>query len=98
AADAAFLEAKCREVGAYDAETDVARTAARCRASGDETHGERFGDLARALGRESHWLRAAPETIAALVWNRLRRYGWTAGDLDAQFRVPAAADFLRVRH
>src|SRR5262249_8169708 len=61
AADVAFLEAKCREVGVDDAEADVARTAARCRASGDEAHGERFGDLARALGRESHWLRAAPE-------------------------------------
>ena len=98
AADVAFLEAKRREVGVDDAEADVARTAARCRASGDETHGERFGDLARALGRESHWLRAAPEAIAALVWNRLRRYGWTVSDLDAQLRVPAAVDFLRVRH
>jgi hypothetical protein len=57
AADVAFLEAKCREVGVDDAEADVAKAAARCRASGDETHGERFGDLARALGRESHWLR-----------------------------------------
>ena len=98
AADVAFLEAKCREVGVDDAEADVVRAAARCRASGDETHGERFTDLARAPGRESHWLRAAPEATAALVWNRLRRYGWTASDLDAQLRVPAAADFLRVHH
>jgi WD40 repeat protein len=98
AADVAFLEAKCREVGVDDAEADVARTAARCRASSDEVHGERFADLARALGRESHWLRAAPEATAALVWNRLRRYGWTASDLDAQLRMPAATDFLRVRH
>jgi hypothetical protein len=98
AADVTFLEAKCREVGVSDAETDVARTTARCRASGDEAHGERFSDLARALGRESHWLRAAPEATAALVWNRLRRYGWTVGDLDAQLRLPAAADFLRVGH
>ncbi len=98
AADVAFLEAKCRELGVDDAEADVARTAARCRASGDETHGERFDDLARALGRESHWLRATPEATAALIWNRLRRYGWTASDLGAQLRVPAAAYFLRVRH
>ncbi len=97
AADVAFLEAKCRDMGVDDAEADVARTAARCRASGDETHGERFGDLARALGRESHWLRAAPEATAALVWNRLCRYGWTASDLNVQLRVPATADFLRVR-
>src|SRR5262249_30924092 len=93
-----FLEPKCRELGVHDTESDVARTAARCRASGDEVHGERFADLARALGRESHWLRATPEVTAALVWNRLRRYGWTASDLDAQLRVPAAADILRVRH
>ena len=98
AADVVFLEAKCRELGAHDAEGDVARTAARCRASGDEAYRERFTDLAKALGRESHWLRAAPEATAALVWNRLRRYGWTAIDLDAQLRVPVAADMLRVRH
>ncbi len=98
AADVGFLEAKCREFGVHDAETDVARTAARCRASGDEAHGEHFADLARALGRESHWLRAGPEATAALVWNRLRRYGWTASDLDAQLGIPATADMLRVRH
>jgi hypothetical protein len=45
AADMAFLEAKCRELGAHDAEADVARTAAWCRASGDEAHGERLTDL-----------------------------------------------------
>ncbi|HEY0479817.1 MAG TPA: hypothetical protein VGD37_20000 [Kofleriaceae bacterium] len=61
-------------------------------------HAERLGDLARALGRGSHWLRAAPEATGALVWNRLRRYGWTASDLDAQLGVPPAADMLRVRH
>jgi hypothetical protein len=70
AANVGFLEAKCRgtdmhdseadkarrrEMGVRDAETDVARTAARCRASGDGVHGERFADLERALGRESHW-------------------------------------------
>ncbi|HET7502486.1 MAG TPA: AAA family ATPase, partial [Kofleriaceae bacterium] len=98
AADVAFLEAKCREVGVDNTEADVAQTAARCHASGDEAHGERFADLARALGRESHWLRAAPEATTALVWNRLRRYGWTASDLDAQLQVPAAAEMLRVRH
>jgi hypothetical protein len=98
AADMGFLEAKYREIGVHDTEDDMARTASRCRASGDEAHGERFRDLARALGRESHWLRAAPEGTAALVWNRLRRYGWTASDLDAQLRVPAAADMLRMRH
>ena len=98
AADVAFLAAKCREVRVHDTESDVAQTAARCRASGDEVHGERFADLARALGRESHWLRVAPEATAALVWNRLRRYGWTASDLDAQLRVLPAAKMLRVRH
>jgi WD40 repeat protein len=98
AADVTFLEAKCREVGAHDAEADVARTAAQCSVSGDETHGERLADLARALVRESHWLRAAPETIGALVWNRLRRSGWNASDLDAQLRMPDGREFLRVRY
>ena len=98
AADVAFLQAKCRELGVHDAEADVARVAARRRASGDEEHGGRLVDLARALGRESHWLRAAPEATTALVWNRLRRSGWSASELDAQLRVPEGVEFLRVRH
>jgi hypothetical protein len=98
AADVAFLEAKCRELGVHDAEADVVRTAARCRASGDEVHGGRLAELARALGRESHWLRAAPEATTALVWNRLSRSGWSASELDAQLRVPKNVAFLRVRH
>jgi hypothetical protein len=75
ASDLAFVEAKCRELGAHEAEADVERAAERCRGSGDETLAGRFDDLARALGRESHWLRAAPEATAALVWNRLRQSG-----------------------
>jgi hypothetical protein len=98
AADVAFLEAKCRELGAHDAEADVSRAAARCHASGDEAHGDRFAELARALGGESHWLRAAPEATTALVWNRVRRSGWSARELDAQLGVPECVEFLRVRH
>ena len=98
AGDLAFLEAKCRELGAYEAEADVARAAERCRASGDEALRRRFDDLARALVRESHWLRAAPEATAALVWNRLRQSGWSAVEIDQQLRVPARSTFLRVRH
>jgi WD40 repeat protein len=98
AADVAFLEAKCRELGVHDAEADVARAAARCRASGDEARVDRFAELARALGRESHWLRAAPEATAALVWNRLRRSGWSPNELDTQLQVPKRLEFLRVRH
>jgi WD40 repeat protein len=98
AADMGFVEAKCRELGAHDAEADLARVAERCRASGDETLYGRFGDLARALGRESHWLRDAPEATAALLWNRLRQSGWSADDIDHQLQVPADAIFLRVRH
>jgi len=32
-----------------------------------------------------------------MVWNRLRRLGWSTRDLNAQLRVPESADFLRVR-
>jgi WD40 repeat protein len=98
AADVSLLEARCRELGVAEAEADVTRLAARCRASGDEALGQRADDLARALARESHWLRAAPEAITALVWNRLRRLGWSASDLHEQLRVPEGANFLRVRH
>jgi WD40 repeat protein len=98
AADTSFLEAKCRELGAHETEADVARVAERSRASDDAEVAQRFGDLARALTRESHWLRTAPEATAALVWNRLRRSGWSASDLDGQLRIPVETSFLRVRH
>lgn len=98
AADMSFIEAKCRELGVHEAEASVMRTAERCRASGDEAIRKRLLDLARALGRESHWLRVAPEATAALVWNRLQQSGWSIDDIDAQLHVPAAARFLRVRH
>ncbi len=91
AADMGFVEAKCREIGAHEAEVDVARTGERCRASGsgDEALRRRFADLARALARESHWLREAPEATAALVWNQLRRSGWSAENLDQQLLLSA---------
>jgi hypothetical protein len=51
AADASFLEAKRRELGAHEAEADVARAAERCRAAGDEALRGRFDDLACSLAR-----------------------------------------------
>jgi hypothetical protein len=98
AADMSFLEAKCRELGAHEAEIDVERVTERCRARGDEALRERFGDLDRALARESHWLRAAPEATAAQVWNRLRQLGWSADELGQQLQIPVGSRFLRVRH
>jgi len=98
AGDLSFLEAKCCELGVHETEADVTRLAERCRTSGDDLLRPRAGDLARALARESHWLRAAPEATAALVWNRLRRFGWSVDELDEQLRVPDGASFLRVRH
>jgi WD40 repeat protein len=98
AGDLRFLEAKCRELGVDETEADVARLAERFRASGDDVLGQRAGELARALARESHRLRAAPEATTALVWNRLRRFGWSANELDGQLQVPEGASFLQVRH
>ncbi|HET9624419.1 MAG TPA: AAA family ATPase [Kofleriaceae bacterium] len=94
ATDTGFLAAKCRELGVDATEADLWRIATRCLVRGDESQGERLVDLAQAVGREAYWLREAPEAIAALLWNRLRRYGWTASELDAELRAPA--DFLRV--
>jgi hypothetical protein len=98
AADMSFLDARCRELGAHEAEADVARMAERCRASGDHVLRKRFADLARALGRESHWLRSAPDATAALIWNQLRQSGWSTADLEQQLRLPPGAGFLRLRH
>src|SRR5262249_41621524 len=98
AADMSFLEAKCRDLGAHEAEADVAWAAERCRTSGDELLRRRFDDLVRALGRESHWLRAAPDAAGALVWNRLRQSGWSTDDLEQQQLLSTGAVFLRVRY
>jgi len=98
AADMSFMEAKCRELGPHEAEADVARATERCALSGNEALRGRFEDLTRALGRESHWLRAAPEATAALVWNRLRRSGWRVDEIEQQLQLPAGVSFLRVRH
>ena len=98
ASDTSFLEAKCRELGAHEMEADVARVTEACRSGGDAAIGGRFIDLTRALSRESHWLHAAPEATPAVVWNRLRRSGWSEHDLRKQLRVPAETAFLRVRH
>lgn len=99
AGDVSFLEAKVRELGVGETEADVVRVAVRCLAMADGVHGRRFDELARALARDSHWLRRAPEAIASLVWNRLRRAGWSTSELDAQLCIAAErAGFLRVRH
>jgi WD40 repeat protein len=98
ATDLGFLEATCRELGVHEVEADLARAAKRRRESGDEALRRRFDDLAQALAREANRLRAAPEATAALLWNRLRRSGWSVADLDAHLRVPAGASFLRIRH
>ena len=98
AADLTFIEAKCREHGVHEAEADVASAAERCPESVDHRQHKRFADLARAVRRESHWLRAAPGATAAVVWNRLRQAGWSAADLDQHLRVAPEATFLRLRH
>ena len=98
AADLGFLEATCRELGAHEAEADLARVAERCRASGVAALRRQFDDLARAIERESHWLRAAPEATAALLWNRLRQSGWSTDEIEQQVQLPAGSKFLRVRH
>jgi WD40 repeat protein len=97
AADTTFLEAKYRGQGARATELDVVRVATRARTSGDAGVRRGFGDLARTLVRESRWLRAAPRALAGIVWNRLRRLGWSVEELEAQLRLPEAS-FLRVRH
>lgn len=94
AADLTFIEAKCRELGSNEAEADVARAAGRC-PSVHPGHHQRFADLARAIRRESHWLRAAPESSPAVLWNRLRQAGWSVPDLDQHLRV-GPETFLRL--
>ncbi|HEX2687179.1 MAG TPA: CHAT domain-containing protein [Kofleriaceae bacterium] len=99
AGDLGFLEAKCRALGVHDVESDVGDAAERCRGHGDDAIGRDLSDLSRALGRESHWLRDEPNALAAQLWNRLRRMGWSTDDLERRLRTPKeVAAFVRVRH
>jgi WD40 repeat protein/nucleoside phosphorylase len=99
ARDLGFLETKCRELGVHEVEADVARAAELCRADGDEAIGRDLIDLARALARESHWLRDDPGALAVQLWNRLRRLGWGADEVMRRLHVPPrTTDLVRVRH
>jgi WD40 repeat protein len=99
AGDLGFLEAKCRALGVHDVEVDVGDAAERGRVHGHDALGRDLGDLSRALGRESHWLRGEPAALAAQLWNRLRRMGWSTEDLDRRLRTAnETATFVRVRH
>jgi len=97
AAEMSFLEARVRAVGVWETETELAQVATHCRGIGEEALGKKFGDLTRALARESHWLRVTPEATAALVWNRLRQMEWSANQLNGQLAVQSKVGFLRVR-
>jgi WD40 repeat protein len=93
ASDLGYLETRAHAGDVFVAEQELRESAVRCP---DPEVARKLGDLARALARESHWIRADPQGTAGLIWNRLRRSGWSAQDLDAHLPVEAA--FLRVRH
>jgi hypothetical protein len=98
ARDVEFLEVKCRALGVHDVEADVARAAEQCRARGDPSIARELHDVARALARESHWLRDEAGALPAQLWNRLRRMGWSAEELDTRLQLPEeSAAFVRVR-
>jgi hypothetical protein len=84
-----ILEARCRDARVRETEAELAEVATRCRASGDDTLHDKFEHLSRALARESHWLRAAPEATVALVRSRFRQAGWSANKRNEQLAVPS---------
>src|SRR6185436_6011055 len=95
ASELGYLEARVRAADVFAVEQELREVAAR---HPDPASARDLADLARALARESHWVRDDPAGTAGLVWNRLRRSGWTAADLDARTTVPEGSAFLRVRH
>jgi WD40 repeat protein len=95
ASDPHFLKARCLELGVYELEREIIRVESLCRRAGYLAKADRLSDLAKAIARESHWLRVAPDAIAAILWNRLRRAGWSERDLEVL--RDGASSFLRVR-
>src|SRR5678816_4165381 len=99
AGDLGFLEAKCRELGVDELEADLARVAELSCRCGDDKVSSLLNCLARAVRRESHWLRDTPDALPAQLWNRLRRMGWRAEDLETRLRLSRRAEaFIRLRH
>jgi WD40 repeat protein len=95
ASDLGYLEARAYTADVFVLEQDLKNAAAKCP---DPPVVRDLAELARALARESHWVRDDPMGTAGLIWNRLRRWGWTAEELQSRIRLPAGAMCLRVRH
>jgi WD40 repeat protein len=95
ASNLGHLEARVHVEDVFAVEQELMDAGARCP---DPAVARELADLARSLARESHWVRNDPAGTAGLIWNRLRRWGWTAKDLDARITMPAEAAFVRVRH
>ena len=95
ALDLGHLEARVREADVATVEQELRDAGMTCP---EPAVARDLAELARALARESHWVRDDPTGTAGLIWNRLRRTGWTVADLDARVALPKDAGFLRARH
>ncbi|HEX2570375.1 MAG TPA: WD40 repeat domain-containing protein [Polyangia bacterium] len=91
--DVDYLEARAHELGAAVFE-DVARTS--------QAVGEEWRVVLRALHdalrSEARWITAAPEALPALVFNRLRAAGWSAGRIAESLAFPTGLPALRLRN
>jgi len=94
ASNLGYLEARVHAADVFVVEQELGNAGKICP---EPTIARDLADLARALARESHWIRDDPRGTAGLLWNRLRRLSWTAEDLDTRIVMPAEAEFLRVR-
>jgi hypothetical protein len=93
ALDIGYLEAWVRATDVFAVEQGLREAATKCPAP---ALARKLTEMAGALSRESHWIRADPTAIIAVIWNRLRRSSWSVRELDS--RIPPEAVFLRVRH
>jgi WD40 repeat protein len=95
ASNLGYLEARAHAADVFVLEQELKNAGAMCP---DAKTVRDLADLAWALARESHWVRQDPKGTTGLIWNRLRRGGWSLQELDALLTVPAETAFLRVRH
>ncbi len=94
ASDLGYLEARAYAADVFVVEQELRDAGKICL---EPAVAHDLADLARALARESHWIRDDPGGTAGLIWNRLRRLGPTAEDLAIRLAMPAGMEFLRVR-
>ncbi|MFO0757869.1 MAG: AAA family ATPase [Byssovorax sp.] len=95
ASDLDYLEVKCREEGPAAVQGDLRRAIPQL---SSEAFVLRISALYRAISAEEHNLRARPDALPGLVYNRLRASGMSQRRIESELCFPRGLPAPRLRH